>query len=61
MKSEPTEYDMLIDDEHTLLQEIDEHKFALIELETELQVIRNKLTFIKQAVPQDALISIYSE
>jgi hypothetical protein len=35
---------------------MDEHKTALIELEAELQVIRNKPAFIKRAVPQEALM-----
>ena len=60
IKKTPTEYDMLIDDEQTLLGEMDEHKLILIDLENELQAVRNKLAFIKRAVPENIEISIHS-
>jgi hypothetical protein len=56
----PTEYDMLVDDEKTLLEEMEEHRQTLINLENELQTVRDKLAFIKKAVPEDIEISIHS-
>jgi hypothetical protein len=56
----PTEYDMLVDDEETLLEEMEEHRQTLINLENELQTVRDKLAFIKKAVPEDIEISIHS-
>ena len=53
----PTEYDMLIDDEQALLEEMKEHRSMLIKLEDELQIVRNKLAFIKRAVPENIQIS----
>lgn len=59
-KNTPTEYDMLLDDELTLLGEMEEHRKSLIELENELQVVRDKLAFIKRAVPENIQISMNS-
>jgi hypothetical protein len=59
-KNIPTEYDMLLDDELTLLGEMEEHRKSLIELENELQVVRDKLAFIKRAVPENIQISMNS-
>jgi len=59
MKKEPTEYDMLLDDEQTLLDEMDECKSVMINLESELQIVRDKLAFIKRAVPENIEISIH--
>jgi DNA gyrase/topoisomerase IV subunit A len=59
-KITPTEYDMLIDDEQTLLEEMEDCKSILINLEDELQVVRDKLAFIKKAVPENVEISIHS-
>jgi hypothetical protein len=60
MSITPTEYDMLLDDEQALLAEMEEHKTILIQLEEELQTIRNKLAFIKRAVPENVEISSYA-
>ena len=51
---------MLIDDEQALLGEMEEHRSMLIALEDELQIIRDKLAFIKRAVPEEVQISAYS-
>ncbi len=59
LKEKPTEYDMLIDDEQTLLEEMEEHRLILICLENELQVVRDKLAFIKRAVPENIELSIH--
>jgi len=59
IKGAPTEYDMLLDDEQSLLDEMEEHKTNLIDLEKELQVVRNKLAFIKKAVPENIEISMH--
>ncbi|MGF7082142.1 hypothetical protein [Mucilaginibacter sp. UYCu711] len=59
IKKTPTEYDMLIDDEQTLLGEMEEHRSTLINLENELQIVRDKLAFIKRAVPENVQISIH--
>jgi hypothetical protein len=56
----PTEFDMLVDDEETLLGEMDEHRLILINLENELQIVRDKLAFIKRAAPENIEISIHS-
>jgi hypothetical protein len=56
---EPTEYDMLLDDEQTLLGEMDECKSSLISFENELQIVRDKIAFIKRAVPDNVEISIH--
>jgi hypothetical protein len=60
LKETPTEYDMLIDDEQTLLEELEEHRLILISLENELQVVRDKLAFIKRAVPKNIELSIHN-
>lgn len=51
---------MLIDDELTLMGEMEEYKAKLISLELELQTVRDKIAFIKRAVPANVEISIYS-
>jgi len=56
----PTEYDMLVDDEQALLDEMEECRSLLIRLENELQGVRNKLAFIKKAVPENIEISSYA-
>ena len=60
IKKTPTEYDMLLDDENALLAEMEEHRSMLIDLEDELQVVRDKIAFIKSAVPENIEISIYN-
>lgn len=60
LQQTPTEYDMLIDDEQTLLAEMEEHRSMLINLEKELQIVRDKLAFIKRAVPEEVQMSAYS-
>jgi hypothetical protein len=39
---------------------MEEHRKSLIELENELQVVRDKLAFIKRAVPENIQISMNS-
>jgi hypothetical protein len=57
-KVTPTEYDMLVDDEQTILNEMEDYKSNLIDLENELQIVRDKLAFIKRAVPENIQMSI---
>lgn len=56
----PTEYDMLVDDEQALFDEMEECRSLLIRLENELQGVRNKLAFIKKAAPENIEISSYA-